>query len=128
MNHNHTIFTNKLQNLKQLTNMATIIYLLGLLALCIIGLYQIDIYEAKAKQNNGTAVRHRNIAVICGILCIILLLAFIVNRDEFFSKNQSKQLFYEKSNQMQNNSVRAISGIGPLTTDRVYYLNQSKTI
>jgi hypothetical protein len=81
--------------------MISILLYLGLIACLIVLCFsQIDTYHAKQLQNNDTAVRHRNLAVMCGILCIILSVAFLTNMDEFFNMNHlNKRPMKEKSMQ-----------------------------
>lgn len=70
-------------------------------------------------RNRSKAIYCRNIAILCAILCIILLTAFVLNKDEFFSNNLNNCPMKEKS--MQNDTFRAIQGDGPLTTEGIFY-------
>jgi len=113
--------------------LTSILYMGCVFSLLVFSLIQIDLFKSKTLQNNDTAIRHRNIALMCGILCIVLIIAFLANIDEFLSNNQSNKLSYERRTPMQEHSIQAIElrsslkikqDNGPLTTERVYYLNQ----
>ena len=47
-----------------------------------------DYIKSKRQNNNYQAVINRNKAIIYGFLCIIFVIAFACNREEFISNNQ----------------------------------------
>lgn len=81
----------------------TIFFFILIVALAFLSYQHYRMYKEKVQQNNDTAVRNRNLALITAILCIILLTALVANKDEFFSINHFKQCSM-KENQMQSNA------------------------
>ena len=101
-----------------------IIYAIMLLAFCalvVATVYHYDEYK-KNRQNNDLAMYHKLRAMAYGVLCIIFVIAFIANRDEFFS-DKHKYCNRMKEEQSMQDSFRPIQDYGPLRTGRDYFNN-----
>lgn len=73
-----------------------IVVVLVLLILCITNIVE---SRKRAQQNNNyLAVRNRNLAIVYGFLCIILILSIILNREEFVSNHLNKCPMNEQMN------------------------------
>ena len=76
-------------------------------------------YFGSFGRNRSKAIYCRNIAILCAILCIILLTAFVLNKDEFFSNNIKN--YPMKENSMQIDTFGITQGDGPLVTEGIFY-------
>ena len=97
-------------------------------ALAWLCLYQYLLYRNnKQKQNNDLALRHRNLALMFGILCIIITLSFILNRDEFpiFINSLNNSSMKEKSMQPHLSGTTRVNGL--LEPQGAFYYYQSST-
>lgn len=86
-----------------------IIYLLLLTAFIILlalAIKNIKMLNSKwAQQDNDTKLRHQTHALMYSILCIIIVIAFMLNIDEFFSDHIKYKNRMKEENQMQHSSL-----------------------
>jgi len=98
--------------------MNLIVFLALLATLAILCVQQISLYYTN--QNNHISVRNRNLAIIYGILCIILVLSAILNTDEFSNSNHKTNV-NGRETQMQDELFYTTQVYGPLDIGEFYY-------
>lgn len=102
----------------------TVIYLFSVLILFGLCLVQISVYTKKKQQNNDTAVRNRNLALLYSTLCLIIIGSYTLSMNNVSSTNHSKHLMMKENNEANKAFVRPVTDTVILQSEGLIEIKQ----